>query len=159
MEQYKIGKIVMSKQALIILITGLIVSLGIFTGSLLLNHMTLKMSGVILAIVAFGMSCYYAYVTNCTLVGKCVELSWVLVVINVILILLYWSPFFNMIKTSEIIAEQEEIEPVIVAVDENAYNPAFVSDVAPAPAPKYKEAFKNKSKPKPKPKARGRSRK
>jgi hypothetical protein len=77
MTTYKVGSLVMSQQAFIILVAGSI-------GSLLLLFSSKERIAAVSALVLFAMISYQAYLTNCVLVGNCNVLSWFLVVMNLI---------------------------------------------------------------------------
>lgn len=77
MKTFRVGGLVMSQQAFIILVAGTIGS-----GLLLISgqeRITSVAALVLLAIVS-----YQAYLTNCVLVGNCTVLSWFLVIMNLL---------------------------------------------------------------------------
>lgn len=77
---YTIGKIKLTQQAFAVFIIGSLVSL--------LNLYALRRTGWKTASIAFlftfAYACYTTYLTNCTVVGNCKELAWVLVALNVL---------------------------------------------------------------------------
>ena len=83
---YTIGKIKMVKQAYIVLVIGLIACGLLFLLSLFaFNNIKVKMVVGFISIVLFGLVCYEAYMINCTIVGNCNKLAWVLTVLFVFL--------------------------------------------------------------------------
>lgn len=91
MQQYKVGNVVMTQQAFIVLATGFLLSVILILGSLFLDGIAFKIGGIISSLIVFGLSCYQAYVINCTIVGQCNSLAWFLtglfvfgIVINVL---------------------------------------------------------------------------
>ena len=76
---YQFGKVTITQQSLLILLAGAVLSIGILVGSLAVGkNNTVRGIGTVVAILAFGVSCYEAYIVNCTIVGQCTVLSWVL---------------------------------------------------------------------------------
>jgi hypothetical protein len=97
---YKIGQIEVTQQAFLILLAGTTLSGLIFLGSLFfLRGMTAKMAGLIVSLIAFGLTCYTGYLINCTIVGKCNNLAWFLVVTYGLVIAAYAIQFFVLFKS------------------------------------------------------------
>ena len=85
-EVYTIGKVKVVKQAYIVLVIGLITCGLLFLLSLFaFNNIKVKIVVGFISIVLFGLVCYEAYMINCTIVGNCNKLAWVLTVLFVFL--------------------------------------------------------------------------
>ena len=85
-EIYTIGKIKVVKQAYIVLVSGLIGCGILFLMALVaFNNIKVKIVVGFISIVLFGLVCYEAYMINCTIVGNCNKLAWVLTVLFVFL--------------------------------------------------------------------------
>jgi hypothetical protein len=75
-----IGKITMTRQAAIIWATGWVLSIATLGVSIFFRHsFKATLAAAFMAVMIFAMFSYMAYVTNCTIVGECKVLSWVLV--------------------------------------------------------------------------------
>ena len=99
-QTYKIGSIEVTQQAFLILLAGTTLSGLIFLGSLFfLRGARAKMAGMIVSLIAFGLTCYNGYLINCTIVGKCNKLAWFLVVMYMLVLIAYAIQFFRMFKT------------------------------------------------------------
>ena len=95
---YKVGGLMMTQQAYLLLLAGTSLSLIILLGSLfLLPSSSAKLGGVTFAVVVFAVTCYASYVTNCTIVGKCNVLAWVLVVANMLVFFGYAMMFVQLL--------------------------------------------------------------
>lgn len=76
---YQFGKVTITQQAFLILLSGAVLSIGVLIGSLAVaKSNAIRGVGTVAAILIFGVSCYEAYVVNCAVVGQCVVLSWIL---------------------------------------------------------------------------------
>lgn len=81
-KSYKIGKITLSQQALIVFILGIIM----FVTTLIGFRGSKK--GIAIAIGYLLLTFYNTYLVNCLTVGNCKELAWALVVLMSITILI-----------------------------------------------------------------------
>lgn len=89
-ETYKIGKMEVSQQAYLVLLAGTTLSVMLFLASVFFaSSMQLRLAGMFASALMFGITCYFAYVVNCTIVGKCTELAWFLMIMNMIVIISY----------------------------------------------------------------------
>lgn len=77
MKTFRVGGLVMSQQAFIILTAGTI-------GSILLLLSGQERITSVAALVLLAIVSYQAYLTNCVLVGNCTVLSWFLVIMNLL---------------------------------------------------------------------------
>lgn len=85
---YTIGNITLTPQALSMFIVYTVLSLVVFWVS--------KSASAFVLLFATG--CYMTYVTNCTVVGKCTELAWVMVGLTVLSSFLVGSKTFKLGK-------------------------------------------------------------
>lgn len=84
MKTYTIGKITLTQQALGVFIVQAIIA---FTLLFTLGQKQPRLAvGAFISVLIFGS--YATYLTNCTVVGKCKELAWFLVVLNAFSLLL-----------------------------------------------------------------------
>jgi hypothetical protein len=89
-ETYKIGKLVVSQQAYLVLLAGTTLSALMFIAAVFFaSSMAVRVAGMFMSALMFGITCYFAYVVNCTLVGKCTELAWFLTIMNMIVFVIY----------------------------------------------------------------------
>ena len=96
---YTIGKIKVVKQAYIVLISGLIAVGILFLLSLFaVNNIKVKLAFLFVSIIMFGLVCYEAYAVNCTIVGNCNKLAWVLSVFFIIMLVSYVFQIYNIFK-------------------------------------------------------------
>jgi hypothetical protein len=95
----QLGKITMSYQAAIVLISGWIAAILLLFGAIYMRSKMFSTILIVISLFAFVISTYQAYVTNCSLVGKCEALSWFLVAMGVlyaILMIIYAVRMVNM---------------------------------------------------------------
>lgn len=90
MKTFRVGGLVMSQQAFIILVAGTI-------GSILLLMSGQERITSVAALVLLAIVSYQAYLTNCVLVGNCTVLSWFLVIMNLIFL-------FHVVNSRKILA-------------------------------------------------------
>lgn len=82
---YKIGKFTVTQQAYLVFLAGTTLSvITLLASVLLVKNPTGKIGGVTVATILFGLTCYSTYAINCTIVGKCEILAWILVFLNII---------------------------------------------------------------------------
>lgn len=74
----KIGKLTIALQALLAFVSGVFVSLAILAVG------GFSSTAVVTSLVGLISCTYAAYVINCTIVGKCTVLAWVLAVFNIV---------------------------------------------------------------------------
>ncbi len=82
---YTFGKITLTKQALGVFITGVILTLLVFFTSV---RALGARTAVPLTLLTFATVSYNTYLTNCTVVGKCEQLAWFLVAMNALLVVM-----------------------------------------------------------------------
>lgn len=96
---YTIGKIKVVKQAYIVLISGLVAVGILFLLSLfVVNNIKVKLALLFVSIILFGLVCYEAYAVNCTIVGNCNKLAWVLSVLFIIMLVSYVLQIYKAFK-------------------------------------------------------------
>ena len=71
----------MSHQSFLMILAGASISALVFIAGLLSGKRGLIVASLISALIFLAITLYYAYVVNCTIVGKCVKLSWFLSVV------------------------------------------------------------------------------
>lgn len=79
MKVYHIGKIVVTQQAFLVLVMGAIASFITLILAMMHNPVF-----IVSALATFGMTCYSAYIVNCSVVGKCIALSWFMSILTAI---------------------------------------------------------------------------
>jgi hypothetical protein len=79
-----IGKFTMPRQAAIIWVTGWAASAFVLLGVLFAKSNMLRVASAVGALLLFAFFTYMAYLTHCTISGKCVTLAWILTVFGVI---------------------------------------------------------------------------
>jgi len=79
MKTYRFGKIVLTQQALAVFIVSII---SAFSALFMIRKN--PQLAIITFLVGLGLGFYVTYVTNCTIVGKCKELAWFLVAMNIV---------------------------------------------------------------------------
>lgn len=85
----QIGKLTIALQALLVFILGLVVSLSI----LVLFPNLYGLIGAIGIMVPFGIA---TYLVNCTIVGKCILFSWILVGMYVLMAMIMILRFMSL---------------------------------------------------------------
>jgi hypothetical protein len=96
---YKIGNIEVTQQAFLVLLAGCSLSIIMFITSIfMLKTNSMKAGGVFASLIIFALSCYASYVINCTIVGKCERLAWVLCLLNVTVFVSYAITFSTMLS-------------------------------------------------------------
>jgi hypothetical protein len=96
MKTYTVGEITLTQQAFIVFIIQAIVALS----ALFLFKSNIKLAiGIFVGTLAFGA--YATYLTNCTVVGKCQKLAWVLVALNTITAALVIPMRLKMLKNGK----------------------------------------------------------
>ena len=71
---YTVGSVQLSRQAFIAFVAGSIASVA--TLVTMSNRI-----GLITALTLFAVTCYQTYIINCTIVGHCSSLAWLLTVV------------------------------------------------------------------------------
>ena len=109
-EVYTIGKIKVVKQAYIVLVSGLIGCGLLFLMALFaFNNIRVKAVLGLLSIILFGLVCYEAYIVNCTIVGNCNKLAWVLSILFVIAVIIYTINIYKTFKFIDMIATERKL--------------------------------------------------
>lgn len=83
MKTYTFGKITLTQQALAVFVLQALVALSMLA---VFRKNPKFAGGAFLGVLIFGS--YATYLTNCTVVGKCENLAWFLVFINILSVLL-----------------------------------------------------------------------
>jgi hypothetical protein len=98
---YQIGDVRLTKQAFIVFLAGSSLSAFLFLATIALGTKpSTTLAGVIISIILFGFTCYYTYITNCVIVGKCNELAWVLSVTYLLVFILQGVQMYAMLTTT-----------------------------------------------------------
>lgn len=79
---YKFGGLNVTKQAFIVLLGGTTLAILLFCAGLYMAFMVPSRIAagtlMMLSLIVFAITCYQAYIVNCTIVGKCNKLAWFL---------------------------------------------------------------------------------
>jgi hypothetical protein len=103
---YNFAGIQVSQQAFLILLAGSTLSALMLIGSLFLPG-ALKFIGLFMSLITFGLTCFAGYQVNCTIVGKCHKLAWVLVAVDLIVFVGYAVQFWTIYQTGKMVSYEQ----------------------------------------------------
>lgn len=86
---YQIGSVSMTQPAFIIIVVGSILSVILLIGGLITKNTSVIIVSAITALCLLGLTLYQAYIVNCTIVGNCKTLAWVLMAVYITIFISY----------------------------------------------------------------------
>jgi hypothetical protein len=107
---YTIGKIKMVKQAFIVLVSGIIgVGLLFLISLFAFSNIKVKAISGAISVLMFGLICYESYIINCTVVGNCNKVAWLLSILSIIVFIGYIFQIYSTFKmVDNIVTERKQ---------------------------------------------------
>lgn len=93
---YKVGNIEITEQAFLVLLAGTTLAAMVFVlGLFVPGNLQVKGGLIMASLFIFGLTCWQAWVVNCTIIGKCTTVAWILSVLFVFAIFINAFSFFR----------------------------------------------------------------